>query len=167
MILVPAGRVKSINNVMVRWISAPLSSIQKIRSMKNLNPAHIAIGVIFNKENKILMALRPEDKFQGGLWEFPGGKVEPDEGIEQALTRELFEEVGITVMKAEPLTQCDYYYQDHHVYLDVWYVSDFEGEAHGREGQFVRWVTLEELKELPVLAANHPIVEAVLRLNPL
>jgi 8-oxo-dGTP diphosphatase len=131
------------------------------RGNEGLSPAHIAVGVIFNKENKIFMALRPEDKLQGGLWEFPGGKVELGETIGQALRRELFEEVGIRVTKAEPLTQCDYHYQEHHVYLDVWCVLEFKGEAHGREGQSVRWVTLEELKELSVLAANHPIVEAL------
>ncbi|MDF3055516.1 MAG: 7,8-dihydro-8-oxoguanine-triphosphatase [Gammaproteobacteria bacterium] len=129
--------------------------------MNKTKPAHIAVGVIFDNQRRILVALRPKDKFQGGLWEFPGGKIESGESVEQALKRELFEEVGITVITAEPLTLCDYHYQDHHVHLDVWCVLDFEGDAYGKEGQSVRWVTLEELKKLPMLAANHPIMQAV------
>jgi 8-oxo-dGTP diphosphatase len=129
----------------------------------NTAPAHIAIGVIFDQQQKILVALRPEDKLQGGVWEFPGGKVEQGESVEQALNRELLEEVGISVKQAQPLIQCDYRYKDHHVYLDVWCVTEFVGAAHGKEGQPIKWVSLQQLQKLPMLQANHPIVEALLK----
>src|SRR5579871_3935855 len=121
----------------------------------------IAIGVVFNEEKKILVALRPKDKLQGGLWEFPGGKVESGETVEEALKRELLEEVGIHITEAKPFIQCSHSYHEHHVLLDVWCVYAFEGEAHGREKQPIAWVTLDELAKLPMLSANHPILEAL------
>lgn len=143
------------------WVWEEIQTMSWDLGLSENIPTRIAIGVVFDAQKKILMALRPEEKLQGGLWEFPGGKVEPGESIQQALHRELFEETGITVIKAEPLTQCDYHYHDHHVYLDVWCVTAFEGEAHGKEGQPIAWVTLAALKQLPMLAANHPIVQAI------
>ncbi len=122
---------------------------------------HVVVGVIYNHEQKILVALRPAHKSQGGLWEFPGGKVEANETAEQALKRELLEEVGIEVQLALPLKQCHYDYEQYQVWLDVWEVLQFQGSAHGREGQPIAWVTVEELQQLPVLSANHPIVAAV------
>lgn len=122
---------------------------------------HIAVGVVFNSLGKILVALRPEHKLQGGLWEFPGGKVEPGETVEQALQRELLEEVGIEINSPQPLTQCWHHYKDHRVWLDVWQVHEFIGEAHGREGQQIAWVSLAELHNLPLLSGNHPILEAL------
>jgi 8-oxo-dGTP diphosphatase len=126
-------------------------------------PTRVAVGVVFNAENKILVALRPLDKLQGGLWEFPGGKIEPNETAEEALARELLEEVGITITTAKPLLHCEHHYHEHHVYLEVFEVRSFEGIAYGKEGQKIDWVTPKKLLELPLLSANHPIVEAVLK----
>jgi len=126
------------------------------------SPIHVVVGVIFNAQKQILVALRPDDKHQGGLWEFPGGKVEIGEAAEVALHRELHEEVGIMVQKAIPLTQCHYHYEDRHVWLDVWEIQQFSGEAHGKEGQEIAWVSLQQLQQLPVLSANHPIVELII-----
>jgi|SRR5262245_11890131 len=120
---------------------------------------HVAVGIIIDQEKKILVALRPAHKHQGGLWEFPGGKVEAGEEPLQALKRELREEVGIEISQAKPLMQCSYDYKEHAVWLDVWEVLEFTGEAHGREGQPIAWVSKEELRDLPMLSANHPIVE--------
>lgn len=125
------------------------------------SPVHVAIGVVFNASGEILVALRPQHKLQGGLWEFPGGKVEPGETVQHALKRELWEEVGIEISAPQPLTQCWHRYQDHQVWLDVWQVHEFLGEAHGREGQQIAWVSLAELQCLPLLSGNHPILEAL------
>jgi 8-oxo-dGTP diphosphatase len=123
---------------------------------------HVAAGVILNANNEVLLALRPLDKHQGGLWEFPGGKVENDEPVAQALARELLEELNLTVLHAEPLLVTEHDYGDKRVRLDVWTVRKFSGNLHGREGQTIRWCSLAELANLQFPAANAPIVRAVL-----
>ncbi len=122
---------------------------------------HVAAGVILSPEGQILLALRPQTTHQGGLWEFPGGKVEADEIVEQALIRELQEELAITVTDCEPLVEVSHDYPDKSVLLDVWIVSAFTGEPKGNEGQQVRWVNPERLADYDFPAANVRIVEAV------
>ena len=126
-------------------------------------PVYVAAGVIL-RESRILVSKRHQGAHQGGLWEFPGGKVEADESVEQALARELKEELGIVVNLARPLMKVEHDYGDKQVVLDVWLVRDFAGEAVGREGQVVQWCSPEGLAELAFPEANSPIVEEVLRL---
>lgn len=121
---------------------------------------HVVAAVIRNAANEILIAERPKDKHQGGLWEFPGGKVEEGEAVEAALVRELEEELGIIATQFRPLIQIAHDYPDKQVLLDVWEVSAFHGEAHGRENQPVRWVAAEALPDYAFPAANVPIVSA-------
>ena len=94
------------------------------------------------------------------MWEFPGGKVESGEPVQIALSRELDEELGIQVNGARPLIRISHHYPDKSVLLDVWWVDAFTGEAHGREGQPVRWVRPKQLNEYEFPAANRPIVTA-------
>lgn len=126
---------------------------------------HVAAAVIRDRRGHILIARRPDDKHQGGLWEFPGGKVEPGEPVAQALSRELLEELGIQVSRAQPLIRIPHHYPDKSVLLDVWEVTAFEGEAHGAEGQPVCWVAPEALDGYAFPAANTPIITAA-RLSP-
>lgn len=126
-------------------------------------PIQVAVGVIFNEQQQVLVALRPAHKIQGGLWEFPGGKIEAGEDIETALKRELQEEVGIEIFNPLPLIQCDYDYHSHHVWLHVWQIHAFKGTPMGKEGQQIAWVRIDELEQLPVLSANHIIVEAIIK----
>lgn len=121
---------------------------------------HVAAAVIRGPESSVLIAKRPLDKHQGGLWEFPGGKVEDGEGVESALARELQEELGIEVTQAQPLIQVRHDYPDKQVLLDVWEVLAFAGEPHGAEGQPLAWVAPEELVDYSFPAANQPIVTA-------
>ncbi len=121
---------------------------------------HVAAAVILDGAGHILLARRPEHLHQGGLWEFPGGKVEPGESAMQALRRELEEELGISVTRARPLIRIPHAYPDRKVLLDVWRVDGFTGEAHGREGQPLRWIAPEELGAFAFPAANRPIVTA-------
>ncbi len=121
---------------------------------------HVAAAVIRDRRGHILIARRPDDKHQGGLWEFPGGKVEPDEPVADALARELHEELGIRVTSACPLILIPHHYPDKSVLLDVWEVDGFDGEAHGAEGQPVCWVAPEALDDYAFPAANTPIVAA-------
>jgi len=122
---------------------------------------HVAVGVITDAQQRILIALRPDDVHQGGLWEFPGGKLENAETVEQALKRELFEELGIQLTGLRPLVEIKHDYSDKVVLLDVYWVDGFEGEAQGKEGQAVRWVTAGQLSDYQFPAANKAIVEAI------
>ncbi len=124
-------------------------------------PIHVAAGVIFNSRGEVLLARRHDHVHQGGLWEFPGGKLEPGEDIEQGLARELHEELGIAVQSARPLIRIRHDYPDKSVLLDVWRVERFSGEPHGREGQPLAWVPVGELGEQDMPAADRPIVHAV------
>ena len=121
---------------------------------------HVAAAVIRGADGRVLIAKRAADQHQGGLWEFPGGKVEEGEAVEAALSRELQEELGIQVKAARPLIQVQHDYPDKHVLLDVWEVSAFTGEPHGAEGQPLAWASARELLEYEFPAANQPIVAA-------
>lgn len=126
-----------------------------------ISTVHVAAGVILNASGEVLLALRPRDKHQGGLWEFPGGKVETGEPVQAALARELLEELDLRVIKAEPLLITEHDYGDKHVKLDVWVVREFDGRPHGREGQTIRWCPVAGIDAMQFPAANLPIVEAV------
>ncbi|MFT6614418.1 MAG: 8-oxo-dGTP diphosphatase [Halopseudomonas sp.] len=123
------------------------------------NRIHVMAAVI-RRDGRTLIARRPETAHQGGLWEFPGGKLETGEERLDGLRRELLEELGISVTSARPLIDISHDYADKSVRLDVWLVDGFEGEAHGAEGQPIRWVTTAELSEYAFPAANKPIVTA-------
>lgn len=122
---------------------------------------HVAAAVISNEKGDILIARRPATVDQGGLWEFPGGKLAPYETGRQALYRELNEEIGIEVHQAAPLIRVHHSYPERRVLLDVWQVSDFSGEPYGREGQAVRWVKKQDLDQYQFPEANKPILKAL------
>ena len=119
----------------------------------------VAVGIISNAKGEILVAKRQSHQLLAGYWEFPGGKVEPNETARDALTRELNEELGITVLSAEPLVHIEHDYSDRIVLLDVWRVLTFDGEPYGREGQEVRWVDKATLNTLQLPLPNQKIVE--------
>ena len=129
-----------------------------------MDVVHVAVGVIFNDVKQILITRRSAESHQGGLWEFPGGKVELGETLEQALLRELNEELGIEVGRSTPLLQVHHDYGDKKVLLDVCVVWEFAGSARGLEGQAMEWVALNNLGDYEFPAANDPIVEAVIAL---
>lgn len=121
---------------------------------------HVAAGVIRNAHGQIFIAKRPDNAHQGGLWEFPGGKLDAGESVQAALVRELQEELGITATEFSPLIQIRHDYPDKSVLLDVWNITAFDGEAHGREGQPTLWVEPQDLGGFDFPAANRPIVTA-------
>lgn len=118
-----------------------------------------AVSGILQRGDKILIAQRPEGKPYSGYWEFPGGKIEPNESDEQALIRELHEELGIVVNAAEFLFHHEYSYPDKHVHLQLWKVTDFSGEPHGKINQELKWVTIAEMKKMNLLEGNYVIVD--------
>ena len=129
------------------------------------SPIHVVAAVIYDNNNphRILISKRPEHVHQGGLWEFPGGKVDLGETAYQALVRELLEELDIEVTEARPLMQVSHSYADKQVFLDIWSVLSFTGRARGVEGQECRWLSLRELlledTDYQFPEANRPVLE--------
>lgn len=121
----------------------------------------VAVGVVTDAQGRVLIALRPAQVHQGGLWEFPGGKVDSGETLEQALERELWEELGIVVRASEPLIRIRHDYPDKSVLLEVRKVTVFDGQACGKEAQPIRWVTPQALFDYTFPQANRAIVQAL------
>jgi 8-oxo-dGTP diphosphatase len=124
------------------------------------NCLHVSVGVVKNPSGQLLISLRNESLHQGGLWEFPGGKVEAFETIEQALIRELKEEMDIVVQAAVPLITINHQYPDLAVQLSVFTVEHYEGEVKSCEGQPILWVSPNDLVNYSFPAANQPIITA-------
>jgi len=125
-----------------------------------MNILHVAVGVIKNTDGQILISLRKPALHQGGLWEFPGGKLEAGETAQQALIRELNEELAITVLTSTPLMTIKHHYPELTVQLQVFLVEHFSGEAKSNEGQSIKWVTAAELADYEFPAANQAIIMA-------
>ncbi len=124
--------------------------------MKRIN---VAVGVIINAENQILISKRLDHLHQGGKWEFPGGKIEAAETTSQALIRELKEEVDLTILSTEPLMTQSFDYPDKHVLLDIHLVRHFSGHAQGLESQLVQWVSFADIGNYTFPDANYAILE--------
>ncbi|WP_045858166.1 8-oxo-dGTP diphosphatase MutT [Teredinibacter purpureus] len=121
----------------------------------------VAVGVVLNAANEVLIAQRQSGQHLAGLWEFPGGKIEMGESCAQALVRELWEEVGIKVASSDPFMVVAHQYETKSVELDVHMVRVFSGEAFGREGQSIRWEGVSCLIEGHFPEANRPIIAAL------
>jgi 8-oxo-dGTP diphosphatase len=120
---------------------------------------HVLVGLIADEQGRWLVNQRRAGTHMAGLWEFPGGKSQPGEAPFDALHRELDEELGIDVRDAEVWFELTHDYPDKHVRLEIWRVRRFSGEVTAREGQLLRWVTVDEFAGLPLLEADWPIVE--------
>lgn len=129
--------------------------------MNKNSPVHVAVGVLLNGNSEVLIALRPAHSHQGGLWEFPGGKVEAGESVEQALNREFEEELGVSVQACTPLIQISHDYSDKSVILDVWRIEKFSGIPQGKEGQAIEWRALSKLRATDFPKANERIIRAL------
>ena len=129
---------------------------------------HVAVGVIIatnaQQQKQYFLTKRLAHAHQGGKWEFPGGKVEANETVHQALQRELKEEVAIDVLSVAPLMEISHDYGDKSVLLEVFVVDNFTGEAKGLEGQEGAWFTLAEFDGLNFPAANQAIIDKLHKL---
>lgn len=125
----------------------------------------VAAGILADVQGKVLLMQRLPGKHLAGLWEFPGGKIEPGETVEQALTRELDEELGVEVLAAEPLIALPWRYPEKSVRLHAWRVTAWRGEPRAREGHPLRWTALRDMDVAHMPPADAPIVTA-LRLPP-
>ncbi|GAB1594503.1 Nudix family hydrolase [Lysobacter claricitrinus] len=124
---------------------------------------HVVAGVIRDVRGRVLLARRTEGRDLAGLWEFPGGKCEPGETPEQALARELHEELGIDVRVGVPLIRVPQQYPDKSLVLDVRLVDGWTGAARGLEGQALVWVPPDKLARYDMPPADRPVVAALLQ----
>ncbi|KRT54558.1 Nudix family hydrolase [endosymbiont of Ridgeia piscesae] len=122
---------------------------------------HVAAAAIIDSDGRVLISKRHEHLHQGGLWEFPGGKLEPGESVEAALRRELYEELGIRISRFEPLIRVTHNYAECSVLLDVYRVFSYQGEPRGMEGQPLNWVLPEAMEPALFPAADRPIISAL------
>ncbi|MBS0211853.1 MAG: Nudix family hydrolase [Proteobacteria bacterium] len=124
---------------------------------------HVVAGVIRDARGRILLARRTAGRDLAGLWEFPGGKVDPGETPEQALTRELHEELGIHVGGSEPLIAVPFAYRHKRIVLDVRTIAAWDGTASGREKQALAWSPTSKLASYAMPPADRPVVAALLQ----
>ena len=126
-----------------------------------MSVVHVAVGVIVDSAHNVLITRRSQGAHQGGLWEFPGGKVEVGESLVAALKRELQEELGISIGRTSALLDIHHDYGDKQVLLDVHVVWDYSGEARSLENQPMAWVSPQALTQYAFPAANVAIVTAL------
>ncbi|WP_426167292.1 8-oxo-dGTP diphosphatase MutT [Sandarakinorhabdus sp. DWP1-3-1] len=124
---------------------------------------YVAAAALVDSAGYVLVAQRPEGKSLAGLWEFPGGKLEPGETPEVALVRELGEELGINVVPAQlrPLCFASHAYREFHLVMMVYLCRAWLGEPLGFIDQPVQWCSLEELAALPMPPADRPVLAAL------
>ncbi|MCB5408872.1 8-oxo-dGTP diphosphatase MutT [Pseudogemmobacter faecipullorum] len=120
----------------------------------------VSAVALIDADGRILLAQRPEGKSLAGLWEFPGGKVEPGETPEACLIRELKEELGIDTWKSclAPLTFASHSYEDFHLLMPLFACRRWEGIPSGQEGQKLAWVAPEKLRDYPMPPADLPLI---------
>ena len=127
----------------------------------------VAVAIITDKEQRFLIAQRPLHVPQGGFWEFPGGKLEPNESAEQALVREIREELGLEVKQCQFLGEIKHQYPDKQVQLIVFHVTEFSGTASCLEGQLaIKWIDKELLNPNDFPEANCAIFKLIPLLEP-
>lgn len=134
------------------------------KSPAKKKPHHtIGVGIIENKDGKLLIALRPENAMLGGLWEFPGGKQKDEEDIQQTIERELNEELGVKVKAYKELMSLKHTYSHFSITLHAWFCTLLSGTPKPKESQEVRWVTRNELERYPFPKANKVLTEKLMK----
>ena len=127
-----------------------------------MTPAvHVVAAVLRDAAGRVLIAQRPPGKHMAGYWEFPGGKIGAGESGEQALSRELAEELGVVLQRCHPLLQLRHDYADRVVQLEVFVVDEYGGQPSGLEAQALKWVAVAELYSHALLPADRPIIEVL------
>jgi 8-oxo-dGTP diphosphatase len=128
--------------------------------MAELKLTLVVACALIDADKRVLLAQRPEGKPMAGLWEFPGGKVEPGERPEATLIRELHEELGISVSEPclAPLTFASHAYETFHLLMPLYICRRWEGMVAAREGQALAWVRANKLRDYPMPAADIPLI---------
>jgi 8-oxo-dGTP diphosphatase len=128
-------------------------------------PLNVVALVLENHQGEILVAKRADHKHLGGMWEFPGGKVEDGESQLQALKREILEEIDYQLLQAEPLITTTHSYDTFTLTLDVWYHKANNPKVFANEKQPLKWVKKSTLSQLGMPEADKPIINAILNLK--
>ncbi|MYM55403.1 8-oxo-dGTP diphosphatase MutT [Thalassovita mangrovi] len=120
----------------------------------------VSAVALIDADGRVLLAQRPEGKSMAGLWEFPGGKIEPGETPEHALIRELHEELGIDTWASclAPLTFASHSYDDFHLLMPLFACRKWDGIPHPKEGQTLKWVHAKDLRDYPMPPADIPLI---------
>jgi 8-oxo-dGTP diphosphatase len=120
----------------------------------------VSAVALVDRDGRVLLAQRPEGKAMAGLWEFPGGKVEPGETPESALIRELDEELGIQTWQSclAPLTFASHAYASFHLLMPLFVCRKWSGQVVAREHKALKWVKVQELKDYPMPEADLPLI---------
>lgn len=123
----------------------------------------VSACALLDRDNRILIAQRPEGKHMAGLWEFPGGKVEKGETPEETLIRELEEELGVKTWQSclAPLTFASHAYPDFHLLMPLFVCRKWEGSPLSKEDQQLKWVRVENLRDYPMPPADEPLIPAL------
>lgn len=126
----------------------------------------VSACALVDTDNRVLIAQRPEGKSMAGLWEFPGGKLEEGETPEDALIRELLEELGVTTWASclAPLSFASYSYETFHLLMPLFVCRKWNGPAVAREGQALKWVRATALRDYPMPPADEPLIPALIDL---
>lgn len=126
----------------------------------------VAACALIDPDGRVLLAERPAGKPMAGLWEFPGGKIEPGERPEETLIRELEEELGIAVQEAclAPLTFASHRYDDFHLLMPLYVCRRWDGTVTAQEGQRLQWVRPNRLREFAMPPADEPLISHLLNL---
>lgn len=126
----------------------------------NLPIVTVVAVALLDADNRVLLGQRPEGKHLGGLWEFPGGKVEPGETPEAALVRELKEELGIDIRESclAPLTFVSHSYEKFHLLMPLYVCRTWRGKVTAHEGQKLTWVAAARLRDYPMPPADEPLI---------
>ena len=133
---------------------------KSIWRMAHINVTLVVACALVDADKRVLIAQRPAGKTLAGLWEFPGGKIEPGERPEATLIRELHEEIGIRVQEAclAPLIFASYAYHDFHLLMPLYICRRWDGEVIAREGQQLAWVRANKLRDYPMPPADVPLI---------
>ena len=125
-----------------------------------MNLLLVVACALVDQDNRVLIAQRPAGKKLAGLWEFPGGKLDPGERPEEALIRELHEELGIDVAEPclAPLTFASHAYETFHLLMPLYICRRWEGFVRPREGQAIKWVRSRDLRDWPMPPADEPLI---------
>ena len=134
--------------------------------MTNLKLTLVVACALIDADKRVLIAQRPEGKAMAGLWEFPGGKLDAGERPEEALIRELHEELGITVREAclAPLTFASHAYGDFHLLMPLYICRRWDGTVSAREHQSLAWVRANKLRDYPMPPADLPLIPPLIDL---
>lgn len=129
--------------------------------METNRVVHVAVAVIRDAQGRVLCTQRLPHQHLAGLWEFPGGKLEPGESLAEGMRREIHEELGLAVEALAPLLRIEHRYPEKTVLLDVWRITRWSGEPHGREGQPMRWQHPRDMQAVEFPPADVPIIAAL------